>query len=52
MPESTKFQNFAGAEIWKHFLRSVCGKQAQCKSCNKILKCDDGSTKGLHVHLK
>ena len=30
MAESTKFQNFAGAEIWKHFLRSVCGKQAQC----------------------
>ena len=40
------------AEIWKHFLRSVCGKLAQCKACNKLLKCDGGSTKGLHVHLK
>ena len=37
MAESTKFQNFAGAEIWKHFLRSVCGKQARCKSYNKIV---------------
>ena len=52
MAESAKFQNFAGAEIWKHFLRSVCGKLAQCKACNKTLKCDGGSTKGLHVHLK
>ena len=52
MHESTKFQNLAGAEIWKHFLRSVCGKLAQCKACNNILKCDGGSTKGLHVHLK
>ena len=34
------------------FLRSVRGKLAQCKACNKILKCDGGSTKGLHVHLK
>ena len=51
MAESAKFQNFAGAEIWKHFLRSVC-KLAQCKACNKTLKCDGGSTKGLHVHLK
>ena len=52
MAESTKFQNFAGSEIWKHFLKSVCGKLAQCKACNKTLKCDGGSTKGLHVHLK
>ena len=52
MAESAKFQNFAGAEIWKHFLRSVCGKLAQCKACNKTLKCDGGPTKGLHVHLK
>ena len=51
MAESAKFQNFAGTEIWKHFLRSVCGKLAQCKPYNKTLKCD-GSTKGLHVHLK
>ena len=52
MAESIKFQNFAGSEIWKHFLKSVCGKLAQCKPCNKTLKCDGGSTKGLHVHLK
>ena len=52
MAESAKFQNFACAEIWKHFLSSVCGKLAQYKAYNKTLKCDGGSTNGLHVHLK
>ena len=41
-----------GAEIWQYFLRSESGKLAQCKVCKKVLKCDGGSTKGLHVHLK
>ena len=40
------------SEILPHTERSVCGKLAQCKACNKILKCDGGSTKGLHVHLR
>ena len=25
---------------------------AECKSCRKVLKCEGGSTKGLHVHLR
>ena len=54
MAESTSlvFKDFVGAEVWKHFLRSLCAKFAQCKVCKKVIKCDGGSTKGLHVHLK
>ena len=46
------FRDFEGAEIWQHFKRSKCGKLSECKICKKIIKCDGGSTKGLHVHLK
>ena len=46
------FQKFKGAQIWTHYRRSNCGKFAECQICTKILKCDGGSTKGLHVHLK
>ena len=37
MAESTSlvFKDFVGAEVWKHFLRSLCGKFAQCKVCKK-----------------
>ena len=52
MAESITFREFSGSEIWQHYLRSTCGKLAQCKVCKKMLKCDGGSTKGLHVHLK
>ena len=54
MAENIKFKEFVGGEteIWQHFLRSESGKLAQCKVCKKVLKCDGGSTKGLHVHLK
>ena len=40
MVESTLpvFQDFAGAEVWKHFLRSECGKFAQCKVCKKRIE--------------
>ena len=37
------FLDFEGAKIWIHYKRS---------RCVKILRCDGGSTKGLHVHLK
>ena len=46
------FQDFAGSKIWNHFKRSVCGKLAECNSCKKVLKCEGGSTKGLHNRLK
>ena len=46
------FLDFEGAKIWNHYKRSRCGKLAECKICSKILRCDGGSTKGLHVHLK
>ena len=46
------FRDFEGAEIWQNFKRSKCGKLSECKICKKIIKCDGGSTKGLHVHLK
>ena len=46
------FLDFEGAKIWIHYKRSRCGKLAECKICSKILRCDGGSTKGLHVHLK
>ena len=46
------FQDFAGSKIWNHFKRSVCGKLADCNPCKKVLKCEGGSTKGLHNHLK
>ena len=46
------FLKFEGAEIWNHYKKSKCGKFAECQICTKILKCDGGSTKGLHVHLK
>ena len=52
MAEKNVFQNFAGAPIWKYFKRSRCGKLAQCSSCSKQLKCEGGSTKGLHIHLR
>ena len=52
MAEKNVFQNFAGAPIWKHFKRSLCGKLAQCNLCRKQLKCEGGSIKGLHIHLR
>ena len=39
-------------KIWNHFKRSICGKLAECNSCKRVLKCEGGSTKGLHNHLK
>ena len=47
-----QFRDFEGSKIWQHFKRSICGKLAECKSCRKVLKCEGGSTKGLHVHLR
>ena len=52
MAESIIFRQFEGAEIWQHFKRSQCSKLAECQICKKVIKCDGGSTKGLHVHLK
>ena len=46
------FLKFEGAQIWTHYKRSKCGKFAECQICAKILKCEGGSTNGLHVHLK
>ena len=52
MAENSIFRQFEGAEVWQHFKRSKCGKLSECKICKKVIKCDGGSTKGLHVHLK
>ena len=41
-----------GAPIWKYFKRSLSGKLAECNICRKLLKCECGSTKGLHIHLR
>ena len=46
------FYEFEGAPIWIHYKRSSCGNLAECKICKRNLKCQGGSTKGLHVHLK
>ena len=46
------YQDFVGTKIWEHFRRSTCGKLAQCKLCKKTLKCEGGSTKGLHMHIR
>ena len=50
--DHVKFREFEGAPIWTHYKRSTCGNLAECKICKKNLKCEGGSTKGLHVHLK
>ena len=52
MAEKVQFKDFGGAQIWQHYRKSSCGKLAECKICKNILKCEGGSTKGLHVHLK
>ena len=52
MAEKVQFKDFVGAQIWQHYRKSLCGKLAECKICKSILKCEGGSTKGLHVHLK
>ncbi|KAG0440922.1 hypothetical protein DMUE_1417 [Dictyocoela muelleri] len=41
------------SDIWKYFLRSEDGQTAKCKrlKCQKILRINGGSTKGLHTHL-
>ena len=46
------YQDFVGTKIWEHFRRSTCEKLAQCKLCKKTLKCEGGSTKGLHMHIR
>ena len=50
--DDIKFRDFEGSKIWNHFKRSICGKLAECKTCRKVLKCEGGSTKGLHGHLR
>ena len=47
MSESTLpvFQDFVGAEVWKYFLRSLCGKFAQCKGCKQVLSAKVGQPK-------
>ena len=46
------YQDFVGTTIWEHFRRTTCGKLAQCKLCKKTFKCEGGSTKGLHMHIR
>ena len=38
--------------VWQHFLREKGGQAGQCKLCKTKLKTVEGSTKGLHEHLK
>lgn len=38
--------------IWAYFLREKNGYSAQCKKCQKEIKCSGGSTSSLHKHLK
>ena len=37
--------------VWENFLK-LGSNEAECKVCKKILKCQGGSTKGLHWHLQ
>lgn len=40
------------SSIWKHFLREANGKFGKCKVCKKVITISQGSTSGLHYHLK
>lgn len=42
------FTVFKSDGIWQYYLRN--GDVAKCKTCNNVLKCTGGSTKGLHTH--
>ena len=47
------FLKFEGSQISAHYKQSKCFKFAECcQICTKVLNCDGGSTKALHVHLK
>ena len=46
------FVEFKNEGVWQHFLREKGGQAAQCKLCKTKLKTVEGSTKGLHEHLK
>ena len=47
-----QYTEFKTDGIWQHFLREKQGQSAKCKLCNTVLKTVEGSTKGLHEHLK
>ena len=51
MAEKVQFKDFVGPYL-ATLQKSFYGKLAECKICKNILKCEGGSTKGLHVHLK
>ena len=38
------------SKIWQHFLRQT-KETAECKKCNKTLKCIGGSTSSLSAHI-
>ena len=38
--------------IWQHYLREKKGNKAKCKECSVIVKCEGGSTSGLHTHQR
>ena len=39
------------SKVWQHFLRHT-KETAECKKCNKTLKCIGGSTSTLNAHIK
>ena len=49
---SGEFVEFKQAGIWLYFLREVTGKRGLCKTCGAVIKCDRGSTSGLHQHQR
>jgi len=41
------------AGIWQYYLREKKrGQKAMCKECSVIVKCEGGSTSGLHTHQR
>ena len=40
------------SNVWRHFLLNRIDSRAKCQHCSALLKVPQGSTKGLHNHLK
>ncbi|XP_046810695.1 uncharacterized protein LOC124420735 isoform X3 [Lucilia cuprina] len=50
--ENHKTKGANKSSVWYYFLTDTTGiSRAKCKICNKILKTNGGSTKGLLTHL-
>ena len=47
-----EFVEFKTNGIWQYYLREKKGQRAQCKACSLVVKCEGGSTSGLHTHQR